>query len=145
MFIQHSSFKRSTWKFTFLLTWPLLNMNLTLNLKIFMGFVSLTWKLQAKYWRRVWCKYKNWNVPVFGVFLFRVFLHSDTFCASDMYSHSSLFKAPTSWPSFPLFLKSLFSFPSFLFHFPLKVFQAAFPTLTQSPPALIRHTNLPYT
>ena len=38
MFVQYSVFVRLTWKFTFWLTWPSLNINLSINTKIFQGF-----------------------------------------------------------------------------------------------------------
>ena len=48
---------------------------------------------------------------------------------------------PACTPFFKIFVSlTLFSVPP-----PFKVFQTVIPTLTQLPPALIQHTNLPYT
>ena len=58
---------------------------------------------------------------------------------------SLILRHPPLDPACTPFLKSLFPFPSFLFHPLFKVFQTVPPTLTQSPTALIRHTNLLYT
>ena len=55
------------------------------------------------------------------------------------------FKAPTSWPRLPLFLKSLCPFPSVLFHPLLRHFRQPFPPTPDphaNPPALIRPRNL---
>ena len=57
---------------------------------------------------------------------------------------ASLFKAPTPWSNFSPFLKSLFSFPFFLFHSLLKYFRQIPPPL-QPPSALIQPpTNYPW-
>ena len=40
MFVDYSIFVRLTWKFTFWSTWPSLNINLSLNTKIFQGILS---------------------------------------------------------------------------------------------------------
>ena len=56
------------------------------------------------------------------------------------------FQSPPLGPSCPLSLFKIFISPP-LFSVPphFKVFQTVPPTLTQPPPALIQHTNLPYT
>ena len=58
-------------------------------------------------------------------------------------SPAPLFKAPTPWPSLPLFkifvCPPLFSVPS-----PFKAFYTVPTTLMQPPPALIQPTNLPW-
>ena len=59
-------------------------------------------------------------------------------------SSPPLWKAPTSWLSLPSFLNLCFSSP--FYSTPLKMFQAVpHPHAYNPPPALIQHTNLPYT